>query len=63
MPDNILNFSVQQNTYKEEIKLHLSKVSSQKNIFTTSSKLKNFGVLVTKKEKRIVQKRSMFIEK
>lgn len=62
MPDNILNFSVQQNTYKEEIKLHLAKVSSQKNIFTTSSKLKNFGVLVTKKEKRIVQKRSMSIE-
>ena len=62
MPDNILNFSVQQNTYKEEIKLHLAKVSSQKNIFTTSNKLKNFGILVTKKEKRIVQKRSMSIE-
>ena len=62
MPDNVLNFSVQQNTYKEEIKLHLAKVSSQKNIFTTSNKLKNFGILVTKKEKRIVQKRSMSIE-
>ena len=62
MPDNALNFSVQQNTYKEEIKLHLAKVSSQKNIFTTSNKLKNFGILVTKKEKRIVQKRSMSIE-
>ena len=63
MPDNILNFSVQQNTYKEEIKLHLAKVSSQKNIFTTSNKLKNFGILVTKKENRIVQKRSMSIER
>ena len=52
-PCNKLNFSIEKDVYKEEIELELAKVSSQSTIHTTSDTIKHFGILSTKKDKRI----------
>ena len=50
-PENKLNFSSTQKAYKEEIVLQLAKVCG-KFFFTASNKIRHFGILTTKKEKK-----------
>ena len=51
-----LNFAIAKEVYKEKIKLELAKGSSQSTMHTTINAIKHFGILSTKKDKRIGQK-------
>ena len=50
-PEDKSNFSIAQENFKEKFALQLAKVSG-KNIFTTSNKMKYFGILTIRKEKK-----------
>ena len=51
-----LNFAIAKEVYKEKIKLELAKGSSQSTMHITINAIKHFGILSTKKDKRIGQK-------
>ena len=57
-PRNKLKFEMTRDIYKNDMKFELSKVHSKKTFNIVSDYILNFGMLKTKKQKRIGEKRA-----
>ena len=58
-PQNSLKFELERDVYKSELKLELNKVHSKKTFDIVGEYILNFGILSTKKKKKIGEKRIM----
>ena len=58
-PQNSLKFELERDFYKSELKLELNKVHSKKTFDIVGEYILNFGILSTKKKKKIGEKRIM----
>ena len=58
-PQNSLKFELERDVYKSDLKLELNKVHSKKTFDIVGDYILNFGILSTKKKKKIGEKRIM----